>query len=140
MTKRHSRMPKSWTSGWRLSFCLLALASGLSGCHKQNAGAAVVIKSQLASPSPHVGLATIAIQLSDAKGKPVSGAQVSLEGDMSHAGMGPTFGQAKEISPGHYQGTLQFGMAGDWVVLTHVILADGRKFEQQMDVNGVQAN
>ncbi len=139
MTERHSRMPKFCTSGWRLFFCVATVALAL-GCNKQSAGAAVVIKSQIASQPVHVGPATIAVQLADAKGQPVSGAQVSLEGDMSHAGMGPTFGQAKEISPGRYEGTLQFNMAGDWVVLTHVILADGRKFEHQLDVKGVQAN
>jgi len=139
MTKRHSRMPKFRTSGWRLFFCLATVALAW-GCNKQSAGAAVVIKSQVASVPAHVGPATIAVQLSDPKGQPVSGAQVSLEGDMSHAGMGPTFGQTKEVSPGHYEGSLQFSMAGDWVVLTHVILADGRKFEQQMDVKNVQTN
>ncbi len=138
MTRRHPRIPKFWTSGWRLFFCAATIALAL-GCSKQNAGAAVSIKSQVFRPA-HVGPVTVAVQLSDAKGQPVPGAQVSLEGDMSHPGMGPTFGQAKEVSPGHYEGTLQFSMAGDWVVLTHVILADGRKFEQQMDVRNVQPN
>ncbi len=73
-------------------------------------------------------------------GKPISGAHVTFEADMSHAGMAPVFGEGREVAPGHYQGDLQFSMGGDWVVLTHATLADGRKAEHQMTVNGVRAN
>ena len=59
---------------------------------------------------------------------------------MSHPGMAPVFADAKEIDAGRYQGALQLNMAGDWVVLAHVILADGQKLERQINVNGVQAN
>ena len=31
-------------------------------------------------------------------------------------------------------------MGGDWVVLLHIRLADGRKIERQMDVKGVESN
>ncbi len=58
---------------------------------------------------------------------------------MTHAGMAPVFGSAKEISPGQYQGQLTLNMQGDWVVLMHITLPAGRKLEDQMNVNGVQA-
>jgi hypothetical protein len=29
-------------------------------------------------------------------------------------------------------------MPGDWVILEHITLADGRKLERQLDVNSVQ--
>jgi hypothetical protein len=31
-------------------------------------------------------------------------------------------------------------MAGDWVILAHITLANGQKLERQVDVKGVQPN
>ena len=45
-----------------------------------------------------------------------------------------------ETSPGSYRATLDFTMGGDWVVLFHITLSDGRKIERQMDVKGVASN
>jgi hypothetical protein len=76
----------------------------------------------------------------EASSKPVTGATVELEGDMSHAGMSPVFGEAKEERPGDYRGRLEFSMAGDWVILLHVRLANGQRLERQLEVTGVRAN
>ena len=46
---------------------------------------------------------------------------------MSHAGMSPLFAEAKETEPGRYEAHLEFQMAGDWVILLHVTLPDGKK-------------
>jgi YtkA-like len=78
--------------------------------------------------------------MSDASSNPVTGASVELEGDMSHAGMSPVFGQAKEEQPGDYRGRLEFSMAGDWTILLHVRLANGQRLERQIEVKGVRAN
>ncbi len=59
---------------------------------------------------------------------------------MSHAGMSPVFGRAKEGKPGGYNGRLELSMAGDWIILLHVTLADGRKLERQIEVKGVRTN
>lgn len=59
---------------------------------------------------------------------------------MSHPGMAPVFGNAKETEPGRYEGHLQLTMPGDWVILEHITLPDGRKLERQLDVNGVRPN
>ena len=91
------------------------------------------------SPEPvRVGSATITLKLSDASGKPITGAHIAIETDMSHAGMGPGFAKAKEAEAGHYRALLEFQMAGDWVVLLHVTLPGGTKLERQIDVRGVQ--
>ena len=95
------------------------------------------------SPSPPaVGRpATVSLKVVDfLASKPVSGARVTLEGNMTHAGMTPVFAEAKEAEPGRYRATLEFTMAGDWVVLVHAALPDGRKFERQFDVKGVRAD
>jgi hypothetical protein len=88
-----------------------------------------------------VGPATVSLKLTDfLASKPVSGARVTLEGNMTHAGMTPVFAEAKESEPGSYRATLEFTMAGDWVVLLHASLPDGRKIERQWDVKGVRAD
>lgn len=94
------------------------------------------------SPNPPgVGRpATISLKVIDfLSSKPVSGARIQLEGNMTHSGMTPVFAEAKEDEPGRYHATLEFTMAGDWVVLVHAALPDGRKIERQFDVKGVRA-
>jgi len=86
-----------------------------------------------------VGQVTIELKLTDAAGTPVTGALLKLEGNMSHAGMVPVFGEAKETEPGRYRSSLVLSMAGDWHVLVTVTLADGRKFERQFEIKGVAA-
>ncbi len=80
------------------------------------------------------------LRLSDSSVKAITGAQVALEGDMSHAGMAPAFGEANEIKPGQYQGRLNLAMAGDWVILLHITTAGGQRLERQIDVNSVRPN
>ena len=113
----------------------------VSGCKKQiESVPAVTIECEISPRPVHVGPATITLRLKDAKGNPVVGARVALEADMSHAGMSPVFGEAKEVATGQYQGAVGFSMGGDWVVLMHVTLADGQKFDRQYNVPGVEAN
>jgi hypothetical protein len=59
---------------------------------------------------------------------------------MSHAGMAPVRRDAPEIAPGQYLGPLEFSMAGDWVILIHVRLPDGRTLQRDVNVPGVTAN
>ena len=56
---------------------------------------------------------------------------------MSHAGMAPVFAEATEVDAGRYRATMDLSMAGDWVVLVHTTLADGRKWERQFEIKGV---
>jgi hypothetical protein len=137
LIKRHPGLA-NFISGWRLA-CLVACLFWV-GCHKPAASAPVVINSEVSPQPVRVGPVTITMKISDFSAKPVTGAHIQLEGDMSHPGMAPVMGETKEIESGRYQGVLQLNMAGDWVVLAHVILADGRKLEPQINVSGVQAN
>jgi hypothetical protein len=86
---------------------------------------------------PSVGAAIISLVLSDAEGRPIDGATVELEGNMSHAGMAPVFAQAGEAEPGHYEVPIEFTMGGDWFILVKATLPDGRKLERQVDLPAV---
>ena len=72
-------------------------------------------------------------------GTPVTGAVVRLEGNMSHPGMTPALGEAREIEPGRYQAQLDLDMAGDWFLVVDATLPDGRLLHRQVDLPGVRA-
>jgi hypothetical protein len=92
------------------------------------------------SPLPaRVGPTTITLKLTDASGEAVTGARVTLEGNMSHPGMAPVFADARELEPGRYHSVIELSMAGDWYVVAHVSLPDGRKLDQQLEIKGVAA-
>lgn len=59
---------------------------------------------------------------------------------MSHAGMGPAFGTAKETAPGQYQAPLELTMGGDWIVMVHLTLSNGQKLERQFEISSVRPN
>ncbi|MGD0910533.1 MAG: FixH family protein [Terracidiphilus sp.] len=83
---------------------------------------------------------TVSFRLTNEAHQPVASARVQVEADMNHPGMAPVFAQAIETAPGDYRAPLNFTMGGDWVVLFHITLSDGRKVERQMDVKGVESN
>jgi hypothetical protein len=126
-----------------LALCAGALLVGalLIGCRKMAEPApGLVMRYDVAPQPPRVGPATITISLSDAAGKPISGARVNLEGNMSHPGMLPVFGAAREIEAGRYQASLELTMGGDWIVLVKGDLPDGQKLEREFELKGVHAD
>ena len=128
--------------GWRPTCLALALCASafLPGCRKTEEQApGLVMRHEIAPQPPRVGPATITVSLSDAAGNPVAGASVNMEGNMSHPGMNPVFGAAREIVAGRYQASIEFTMGGDWVMLVRVNLPDGQKLEREFEVKGVRA-
>jgi hypothetical protein len=125
-----------------LAYLGLALCANLfqSGCHKASETPPdIVIERKIAPDPPKTGPATITLKLEDSAGNPINGARVSLEGNMSHPGMRPVFSEAIEAEPGRYKAALEFTMRGDWFILFHITLPDGRKLQKQMEVKGVQS-
>jgi YtkA-like len=111
-----------------------------SGCHKTSEKPPeIVFEHKIAPDPPKTGSATITLKLADSAGKPINGARISLEGNMSHPGMRPAFSEAREVEPGRYEATLEFTMRGDWIILVHGALPGGRKLQRQIDVKGVQS-
>lgn len=108
----------------------------LSGCRNQSAPNLTVVYE--VSPRPaRVGDVTITIRLTDGSSKPISGARVVLEGNMSHAGMAPVFATTNEIGPGQYRTNMNLSMAGDWQVLAHLTLPDGRDVDYGFEIKEV---
>jgi YtkA-like len=128
----------------RIAFVVVAavIAVGFgTGCRRPpNASSGVRVGFQIEPKPLKVGIAIVSFELTDAASRPVNGAKIAVEADMSHAGMSPVFAQANEVQPGLYQSHLSLGMAGDWVILLHGTLPDGEKFERQFDVRDVQPN
>jgi hypothetical protein len=109
-------------------------------CSKAGSPPDLKIEREITPQPLRIGVATITLHVMDASAQPVAGARISLEADMSHPGMSPVFGETKEIETGVYRGQVEFGMAGDWVILLHVVLPSGQKLEQQINVPGVRPN
>lgn len=119
--------------------CWGLLAVGLAGCgNSQTEEPAVEVNWELQPEPARVGSTTVTITLSDSTGRPVSGADVSVEGNMAHAGMSPVFADVTERDSGRYVAPMEFTMAGDWFLLVDVALPDGSTIEETIDVPGVQ--
>lgn len=119
----------------------LFLTSVVTACDKPAKSSPIVTIEHQITPEPvRVGLATLTLKLADAGRQPITGANITVEGNMSHAGMAPVFAQAKETEQGRYRATLDLTMAGDWTILIHATLAGGQKLERQLDVKGVRPN
>lgn len=86
---------------------------------------------------PRVGPARVSLALTEG-GQPVRGAEVRLEGNMSHPGMQPVFGDARETAPGRYEAPLELTMAGDWFLLAQITLRDGRSLSRTSPLPGVR--
>jgi hypothetical protein len=83
---------------------------------------------------PTVGPGILTFTLQDSSGRPVEGATVTVEGNMSHAGMIPVTGVMQSASGGEYRAALEWTMAGDWFVDVAFGLADGTTVARRFPV------
>jgi hypothetical protein len=112
----------------------------VAGCGRGDKDLPDIGMEMAVSPEPpQLGPAAIAVTLHDAGGNPISGARLTLEGNMNHAGMVPVFADAVEVAPGRYQANIELTMGGDWFILVHADLPDGRSMERKFDLPGVDA-
>lgn len=89
---------------------------------------------------PEAGAPYLKVNVIDAAGAPVTDAQVSLEGNMNHAGMAPVvsdpvFDDADGAADGVYQVPFEFTMLGDWIITVSVETADGKAAGAEVDVS-----
>jgi hypothetical protein len=146
----NSRITFSWITHSSINRCLchtllIAVAAGslsmMTACRRESIPTDGFSVVQQFTPQPaRIGPETITIRLADAFAQPASGAAITVEADMAHPGMSPVFANASEQKPGSYQATVNFNMPGDWVVLTHITLPNGKRLERQISVKGVPSN
>jgi hypothetical protein len=119
--------------------CLIALCLCVvvaQGCRRTNE-TDLTLKLEISPQPPRVGQSHITLRATDGTGKPLTGAQISLEGHMSHAGMSPVFARVTEVEPGRYAGVIDLSMAGDWILIVHLALPGKETLQRQFEVKGV---
>jgi nitrogen fixation protein FixH len=79
----------------------------------------------MASPAK-AGDNALNIALTDASGKPITGAKITTTVAMTSMDMGTTHPVVKETGSGHYAATVTFSMAGPWRVTVNAA-APGQK-------------
>jgi hypothetical protein len=119
--------------GFAFCICFSLAACRRAQTHEPD----VVLTHEIAPQPARVGPVTFSLVLADSSGNFIKSARVVLEGTMSHPGMAPVFSEAQEVEAGCYRAALEFTMAGDWIIIVHLTLADGRTLSRQIYVNGV---
>jgi hypothetical protein len=126
----------------RMSWCVCLMvwsSLGALACAGKAPPDQLRFSSEVAPKPPRVGRVDVAVTLHDSQGKPVDGAKLALEGNMSHPGMVPVFGGLDSHGNGAYLGKLELTMAGDWVVRVSGTLPTGDPFERTFALPGVRA-
>jgi hypothetical protein len=114
-----------------------ALSASIAGCRASDPSDAISAAWTVEPSPPAAGQALVVrVTLSD-RDRPVSGAKLRLEGQMSHPGMTPVVSDLVERGNGTYEGHLQLTMAGDWILVVTGELAGGERLTKQLDMPGV---
>jgi hypothetical protein len=122
-----------------LSILLAALTASACGVDAPAPRSdAVDLSWALRPPQPVVGPVTLTVTLGEPH-RASSGATVRVVGHMTHPGMAPAVATVTPRGDGAYDAKMDLTMAGDWVFVVTVQLADGRRIERRIDVPHVQA-
>jgi YtkA-like len=91
-------------------------------------------------PSPPLAGSDVVarVRLHDSANKPVVGAKLHLEGQMSHPGMTPVISDMVERGDGVYEARFRLSMEGDWTLVVAGELRDGARMTKQLDLAGVR--
>ncbi len=87
-------------------------------------------------PNPlRIGPATFIIDVKDKNGKPVNGATVSFDINMTAMNMGTQQGNASPQGNGRYAAYGRMSMRGPWKVSTQITMPDGSTVNKDFTVN-----
>jgi len=118
-------------SGHRLRRLQLVLCLLAAGCAPREGPPDFRLVWTVDPDPPAVGPARLSLTLTHASdARPVTGARVRLEGNMTHPGMVPVWAEAHEIAPGRYQAELALTMRGDWIVTVEATPTSGGVFRE----------
>lgn len=110
------------------------------GCQpSENNHSDIQVDWDITPSPPSVGQASLEITLRDSTLERINGADVNIEGNMSHPGMQPVIAEAEEVEPGVYSAPIEFSMGGDWFFIIEATLPDNKVIERQIDVPGVSS-
>lgn len=124
----------------KLKILLLVLCVLTTGCQSSGEAQPDIRLDWKIEPSPpRMGKTTLSLTLRDSTGHLITGADVKLEGNMSHPGMKPVIANAEEVEPGQYSAEMNFTMAGDWFVIVTTSIGDSTEVEKQIKVPGVRS-
>jgi hypothetical protein len=123
----------------RFTIIALLLIIGLlsAGCASNTAEKSSEIQITL-GPASIQSNDQIVVRVTDADGQPFTGATVSIEGNMNHAGMVPVItdpvqDDADGTADGVYQIPFEFTMLGDWILTVSVTGPDGTSYQEEID-------
>ncbi len=120
-----------------LILSLVLSACGGTGTDSGNSGNTKIDLTVSPNP-PVVGPAQLTITLKDGSGNAINDATVTVEGDMTHAGMVPVQADATSMGNGTYMvNNFNFNMGGDWVLTVSATLPGGDKAQGTFNYNGV---
>ena len=131
----------------RLSILLLSLLLMLSmgACNRTNENAATAgLHVTLRPATEGIQADHITVEIIDDEGQPVTDVTVSLEGNMTHAGMVPVLTEsvwdgADGDEDGIYRVPFRFTMFGDWIISVKIENRDGKQFTQDIAVTANDA-
>ena len=119
---------------------ILMLALSIGACNRAtDSTAAAGLHVTLVPATEGVQGDHLVVEIVNADGLPVTDVTVSLEGNMTHAGMVPVLTEsvwdgADGSEDGRYHVPFQFTMLGDWIVSVKIENRDGDHFSQDVDV------
>lgn len=121
---------------WWLVILVVGVLIGGVACTRTSRSQETIVEIDLIGPlfSPPVGRGPVVIEVNDLAGNPVDNAQVTVRGDMAHAGMVPVITKAVNLGGNTYRALMDWTMAGDWIVTVEVKLADGQIARQRFDL------
>lgn len=95
--------------------CAVTLGLLAAGCAQPDRPSQLTLSWTIAPDPPSVGPARLSVTLTH-DARPLTGARVRFEGNMTHPGMKPVRAEAREMAPGRYEAELGLTMGGDWIV------------------------
>lgn len=93
----------------------------------------VTFATQPAPPDRGDGM--VIVTVNDKQGQPVDGARVSVEANMSHAGMMPVLVDSASSQGGAYHMPIKWTMGGSWYVDVKVTLPSGEVVRRRFPVD-----
>ena len=128
----------------RRAFCLLAplvlLLLLAAGCGRSQSAVTETKDDYQVSfatdpAPPDQGAGSVIVKIKDKQGQGVDAARVSIEANMSHAGMTPEKADATIGAGGEYRLPLNWTMGGAWYVDVKITLRNGEVIRRQFPVD-----